>query len=354
MRKIAVIPGDGVGIEVTAEAVKVIEAVMERSGLDLELVQFDYGAEKYLDTGITLPSEQIEEFRQGYDAIFIGALGDPRIPDRFHVREILQNLRIKLDLFINYRPVKLQNAKYCPLKEKNPQDVNFAVLRENLEGPNPDIGGVFKSGTPDEEVIQQSIITLRGVRRICQNAFEFARRQGRKKVTICNSRNALHFETDLLTRAYEEVGKEYPEIEKNSAALEEVVREMLRCPENFDVILTCNSFGDIIADLGAELQGGIGIAAEGNLNPGKISMYMPIHGPLTQLVGKNAANPLGAISAAAMMLENMGLDQETGWINNAVKYALDTDNTTRDFGGRLGTRQVGDFVADQIRKGAHS
>lgn len=353
MRKIAIIPGDGVGAEVTAEAVKVLQAVLDRSGIEMQLVTFNYGAEYFLDTGIALPEGQVEEFRREYDAILMGALGDPRIPDRRCARAILQELRLGLDLFVNFRPVKLSNAKYCPLKDKKPQDINFLVIRENLEGPNADVGGVFKKGTPDEQVIQQSIVTLKGARRISQSAFEFARRHGFKKVTFCSSRDALYCETDIWNKVHGEMGEEFPEIEKAILTLEELVRQLLKCPQDFEIIVSCNTFGDIVADLCAELQGGIGLAAEGNLNPGRISLYLPAHGPLPQLAGKNTVNPLGAISAAAMMLEHLGFDQEAGWINRALKYALDTDNATRDLGGRLGTRQVGDFITDQIKKGAH-
>lgn len=353
MRKIAIIPGDGVGMDVTAEAVKVLEAIMERSGLDLQLVHFDCGAEKYLETGVTIADEQIEEFRQDFDAIFLGALGDPRIPDDACARNILQGLCLKLDLYVNYRPVRLLNAKYCPLKDKKPEDINFVVFRENLEGLNSDIGGVFKKGTLDEEVIYQSISTRKGVQRIIQNAFEFARRRGLKKVAFSSSGNAFYSENDLWASVLEEAGQDYPEIEKSSLTLEDMVRRILRYPEQLEVIITCNTFGDIVADLGAELQGGTGLAAEGNLHPGKVSLYMPVHGPLPEHAGQNVANPLAAITAAAIMLEHLGFQQEAAWINAAVKYALDTDNVTHDLGGRLGTRQVGDFITDQIRKGAH-
>ena len=353
MSKIAIVPGDGVGADVTAEAMKVLEAVMYRSGLDLKLVHFDYGAERYLNTGVSLPDEQIEEFRRDYGAIFLGPLGDPRLPDMAYARDILLRLRLKLDLYLNCRPVKLLNAKYCPLKDKAPEDINFVVFRENLEGPSPDISGIFKRGTPDEETIQQSIFTRKGCQRIIRTSFEYARRRGLKRVAVCSRGNSFSASSDIWATVFDEIGRDYPEVEKNNFTLAELIGQLLRNSSQFELIVTCSSYGDVIADLGSELQGGMGLAAESNLHPGKLSLYMPAHGPLTRYAGQNIANPLAAISALAMMLEDLGFEQEASWVCRAVKYALDTDNTTRDLGGRLGTSQVGDFITDQIKKGAH-
>lgn len=351
MRKIAIIPGDGIGIDVTAEAVKVLKAVIERSDLDLQMMHFDYGAEKYLSTGITLPEEQLEEFRHDYDAIFVGALGDPRIPDMAHARDILLGMRFKLDLYVNYRPVRLLNAKYCPLKDKKPEDMNFVVFRENTEGIYTGIGGIFKKGTPDEVAVQQSLNTRKGVERIIRYAFEYAREHGLHKVVMSDKGNAMRYEGDLWERVFEEVGGEYPEIEKSHLYVDALVMQMVKRPEQFEVIVTCNMFGDIVTDLGAQLQGGLGLAGSGNLNPGKVSLFEPVHGSAPKYTNLNVANPLAAISTVAIMLEYLGFQQESNWVNSAVRYALDTDNTTRDLGGRLGTRQVGDFITDQIKKG---
>ncbi|MFH1863141.1 MAG: 3-isopropylmalate dehydrogenase [bacterium] len=353
MRRIAIIPGDGIGIDVTVEAVKVLEAVMERAGLDMQLNHFDYGAEKYLQTGITLPDEQLEEFRRSYDAIYVGALGDPRVPDMAHARDILLGMRFKLDLYINYRPVCLLNAKLCPLKDKKPQDINFVVFRENTEGLYTGIGGSFKKGTPDEVAIQQSLNTRKGVERIIRYAFEYARKRGVKSVTMSDKGNALRYEGDLWERVFDEVGAEYPEIERNHFYVDALVMQMVKRPEQFEVIVTCNMFGDIITDLGAQLQGGMGLAGSGNIHPGKVSLFEPVHGSAPKYAGKNVANPLAAIATVAIMLEHLKYDQEAAWVEAAIKHALDTDNVTRDLGGRLGTKQVGDFIAAQIRKGSY-
>jgi 3-isopropylmalate dehydrogenase len=353
MPRIAFIPGDGVGLDVAAEAEKVLEAVIDRSGLDLQVEDFDYGAQKYLNDGITLPEEQIEDFRRNYAAIFMGTLGDPRVPDGAHVKDILSKLRLKLDLYVNCRPITIFNAKYCPLKDEQSGSVDFIVFRENLEGVHANLGGVFRAGTPDEEIIQQAIVSRRGIVRIMRHAFEFARRNGRNKLTVCSGTGVTNTNTHLWQSVMDEIGSEFNTIDKKTEPLQTVLGKLLRRPEDYEIIVSCNLFGDVIADIGAELQGGVGLAVEGNLNPGKISLFKPVHGPMNDKAGSNLINPLGSISAIAMMLEYLGFDQEARWVSTAVRYALDTDNTTSDLGGRLGTRQVGDFIADQIKKGAH-
>lgn len=350
MRKIAIIPGDGLGSEVTAEAVKVLEAVIERSGVDLQPVSLDFNVDEYMNTGVVVPDERIAELKKDFDAIFVGALIDPNSPGGKYSREVLNELRLKLNLFINYRPVKLLNPRYCPLKDKKPENIDFVVLRDNLEGPHPDLGVIFKKGTLDEEIIHQSVVTRRGVREIIHYAFEYARKKGLNEVIICGGHYSWQFGTDLWTSITDEIGQDYPEIKKSHLLLEDLISEMLHSPEKLDVIVSCSTFGDVIADIGTELQGGMGLAFEGNLNPGKVSLYMPVPGPCVENPRHNVANPMAAISAVALMLENLGLVQEAGWINGALKYALDTDNTTGDLGGRLKCCQVGDFIADQIKR----
>jgi 3-isopropylmalate dehydrogenase len=277
-KKIAIIPGDGIGVDVTREAIKVLETVQNLYALPLDIKHFDYGAERYLKDGTTMPEEQVEDFRNNYHAIFLGALGDPRVPDMTHARDILLGLRFKLDLFVNYRPVKLTAPKLCPLKDKTPEDVDFVVFRENTEGLYVGLGGNFKKGTPDEIAIQEDVNTRKGVERIIRYAFEYAREKGRPKVTMTDKSNALRFGHDLWLRTFEEVGEEYPDIEKQHLYIDALTMQMIKRPEQFEVIVTCNMFGDIITDLGAQLQGGLGLAASGNINPGNTSMFEPVHG----------------------------------------------------------------------------
>jgi 3-isopropylmalate dehydrogenase len=353
MHRIAFIPGDGVGLDVAAEAGKVLQVVIDRSGLDLQVEHYDHGAQKYLNDGITIPDELVEEFRRHYAAIFIGALGDSRVADGIHVKEILSKLRLKLDLYVNYRPIKLFNSKYCPLKDKNADDVDFVVLRENLEGISATLGGSFRAGTVDEEIVQQAIVSRHGIVRIVRHAFEFARRSGRRELTLCSSRGMTNSNINLWQSVLDEFGSEFNNVDIRTESLQTVLGKLLRRPGDYDLIISCSLLGDVIADIGAELQGGIGLAVEGNVNPGKISLFRPVHGPMNDKAGSNVVNPLGAISAISMMLEHLGFDQEARWVSAAVGYALDTDNTTSDLGGRLSTMQVGDFIADQIKKGAH-
>lgn len=351
MRRIAIIPGDGIGVDVTAEAVKVLHAVLERSGLEMALDHFDYGAERYLSEELTLPPEQIETFRRDYDAVFIGALGDPRVPDNRHAREIIRGLIASLDLYVFHRPVKLLNAACCPLKDKQPEQVDFILFGECSEGLLTRTAGSFRRGTAQEICYGQSIVTRQGVERIIRHALEYCRTHGRKRLALACKPNTIFLEDDLWERTLSEVGGEYPGIEKTSLTVRTLTMQLLRCPENFEVIVTGNVYSHVLSDIGAQLQGGQGLAASAYLNPGRISLFTPAAGINHKPAGQNTANPLGAISSVGLMLEALGFEQEARWINQAVKYTLETNNTTRDMGGRLGTVQVGDFVANQIRKG---
>ncbi len=310
----------------------------------------DYGAERYIKTGISIPEEQFDEFRSGYDAIFVGALGDPRIPDMSHAKDILLGLRFKLDLYVNYRPIKLIDEKLCPLKNKKPEDVNFVVFRENTEGMYVGLGGIFKKNTPDEIAIQESLNTRKGVERIIRYAFEYARKNNLSKVTMSDKSNAQRFEGDLWQRTFNEIGEEYPDIEKQHLYVDALVMQMVKRPEQFEVIVTCNMFGDIVTDLGGQLQGGLGIAASGNINPGKVSMFEPVHGSAPKYMGKNIANPVAAISSAQLMLEYLGFYEAASYIEKAVVNSIKKDMTTRDLGGKLGTKEVGDFICEEIKR----
>ena len=347
MKKIAVIPGDGIGIDVTVETLKVLAEIRNR-GAEIEWDEFDYGADKYLATGITFPDEEMENFRNNYDAVYVGAVGDPRVPDMTHARDILLGMRFKLDLYVNYRPVKLYNEKLCPLKNKTIEDIDFVVFRENTEGLYAGTGGILKKGTPDEVAIQTSINTRKGVERIIRYGFEYAKKHRLSKVCMTDKSNAMRFEGDLWQRAFYEVAEEYPKIEASHWFIDALLMQMVKRPEQFEVIVACNMFGDIATDLGGQIAGGLGLAASGNLHPGKTSLFEPVHGSAPKYHGKDIANPLAAILTAGIMLDHLGL---TGWnekIENAVKKAIETGNVPRDLGGSLGTKASGDYIVENL------
>ena len=348
--RIAIIPGDGIGREVTAEALKVIEAVGQKSGRRFELEQLPWSADYFLQTGVTIPPDGYDRLRE-FDAIFIGALGDPRVPDNRHARDILLGTRFELDLYVNYRPVKLLHERLCPLKGRGPKDVNFVVFRENTEGVYVGIGGRFKSGTDQEIAIQEEINTYRGVQRIIKYAFEFAKSRGLSKVCMADKSNAMTHGHALWQRVFKEIAAEYPAIQPTHYYIDALAMYMVLDPGQFEVIVTNNLFGDIITDLAATFQGGLGMAASGNIHPGKTSMFEPVHGSAPKFAGKNIANPMGAISSAALMLETLGLPQEAAAIDAAVLAAVNEVQATPDIGGTLGTRQVGTWIADRILHG---
>jgi 3-isopropylmalate dehydrogenase len=348
-RRYAVLPGDGIGIDVTREAVKVIEEAASIGGLDLTLEQFDFGAERYLKTGETLPEEALENFKT-FDAIYMGAFGDPRVPDMTHARDILLGTRFKLDQFINLRPIRCFHDDLCPLKGFTAKDIDFVVFRENTEGLYVGMGGIFKKDTLDEIAIQEDVNTRKGVERIIRAAFEYAVREGRASVTLCDKSNALRFGHDLWTRVFALVAAEYPAIETNHFYVDALAMQLIKDPRAFDVIVTCNLFGDIITDLGAQLQGGMGIAASGNINPAGTSMFEPVHGSAPPIAGTDTANPFAAILTAAMMLDYTGAKDVAASVERAVMASLEVGETTTDLGGKLGTAATGDAVARRLSK----
>ena len=347
-KRIAIIPGDGIGIDVTAEATKVLETLVQSRKLPLELVSFDWGAEKYLREGVTLPEGAFDMFRREFEAIFLGALGDPRVPDMKHAADILLGIRFGLDLYVNQRPVKLLDARLCPLKGREPRDVDFVVLRENTEGLYVGMGGNFKHDTPDEVAVQEDVNTRKGVERILVYGFEYARKHGLKKLCMSDKSNALPFGHGLWQRTFAEVRQRYPEIESWHLYVDTLAMEMVRHPAQFEVIVTCNMFGDILSDLGAQLQGGLGVAPSANINPGGVSMYEPVHGSAPKYAGKNLANPMAAILTVGMMLNDLGFAETAVRIENTVAEAIHQDKTTQDLGGSLGTREVGDWICARL------
>jgi 3-isopropylmalate dehydrogenase len=352
--RIAVIPGDGIGVDVTAEAVKVIRAVGEVFGRSFDLETLPYGADYFLETGITLPPNGYAMLRNEFDAIFIGALGDPRIPDMRHARDILLGTRFELDLYVNYRPVRLLDARLCPLKDRGPSDVDFVVFRENTEGAYVNVGGRFKAGTDDEVAIQEEINTYKGVYRIVKYAFEHAKAAGLTRVCMADKSNAMTQAHALWQRVFWQLAAEYPGVQPTHMYIDALAMQLLKNPAQFDVIVTNNMFGDIITDIGAQLQGGLGMAASGNLHPGRTSMFEPVHGSAPKYAGKNTANPIGAILSAALMLENLDLAAEASVIASAVKESVSTFNGTAEIGGSLGTRETGDYISTRIRVNAAS
>jgi 3-isopropylmalate dehydrogenase len=345
--KIAIIPGDGIGKEVTAEAVKVLRAVGDRFGRSFDLEHLPWSADYYLETGVTIPPGGYDTLR-GFDAIFVGALGDPRVPDNRHARDILLGTRFELDLFVNQRPVKLLDERLCPLKGRRPGDIDFTVFRENTEGLYVGIGGRFKAGTEDEIAVQEEINTFKGVNRIVRHSFHFAAANGLTRVTMADKSNAMAQGHALWQRVFAEVSKEYPAIAATHYYIDALAMYMVLDPVQFQVIVTNNLFGDIITDLAATFQGGLGMAASANIHPGRTSMFEPVHGSAPKVAGRNLANPIGAISSAALMLDTLGFKDEAAAVEAAVLTAVRQKQVTQDIGGALGTREAGDFITGQV------
>ncbi|MGH9381181.1 MAG: 3-isopropylmalate dehydrogenase [Thermoanaerobaculia bacterium] len=347
-QRIAVIPGDGIGKDVTAEAVKVLEAAGEHYDLPLELRSFDWDADRYLESGETLPEGALDDFRDNYAAVFIGAFGDPRVPDMKHAADILLGIRFGLDLYVNFRPVKLYDERLCPLKDKTAADVDMVVFRENTEGAYVGVGGFFKRGTPDEIAVQEEIHTRKGVERILRAAFTWARDHGRRKVCMADKSNVMRYGHDLWQRCFAEMAVDFPEIEASHLFVDALTMQMVRKPEAFEVIVTNNMFGDIVTDLGAALQGGLGVAASANLHPGRTSMFEPVHGSAPKYASTGRANPIGAVLTVALMLDELGHREAAEAVEQAVVRALRDGHTTPDLGGTLAAAEVGDLLARTV------
>ena len=348
MPRIAVIPGDGVGKEVTREAVKVLRQVAP----DLELVDWPHGADHYLSTGTTLTDDEFADLSQNYDAILLGAMGDPRVPGNEHARDILLGLRFRLDRYINFRPVKLLHPDLTPLKEKGEKDVDFVIFRENTEGVYVGMGGVFKKGTPDEVAVQEDVNTRKGVTRIIRAAFDYARENGLERVTMSDKANAMEYAGGLWRRVFREVSAEYPDIQSEALYVDMLAMDMVRRPERYRVIVTGNLFGDILSDLGSQLAGGLGLSASGNIHPGRVSLFEPVHGSAPDLAGKDQANPFAAVLTAALMLRHLGRAREAERMESAVRRAVHEGATTSDLGGTLGTGAAGDAICRYLADGA--
>jgi 3-isopropylmalate dehydrogenase len=337
-----VIPGDGIGQEVSAEAVRILEAI---GAVDLQ--SLPWSAEHYLRTGETIPAGGYDLLRS-FDAVLVGALGDPRVPDNRHARDILLGARFELDLYVNYRPVRLLDDRLCPLRNRTRADVDFVVFRENTEGLYVGVGGRFKAGTDDEVAIQEEINTYKGVHRIVRHAFEFARARRLRRVCMADKSNAMAQGHALWQRVFAAVAGEYPAIEATHLYIDALAMLLVQDPARFQVIVTNNLFGDIITDIGGALQGGLGMAASGNIHPGRTSMFEPVHGSAPPLAGQNVANPIGAILSAALMLESLGRPEDAARIERAVESTVHAGEVTQDVGGSLGTRETGEAILRRL------
>ncbi len=347
--QIGVIPGDGTGPEVVAEGIKVLKAVSQRLGFSFQFQDYPFGGEYYLKTGETLPDEALSEL-EGLDAIYLGAIGHPEVKPGILEKGILLKLRFSLDLYINLRPVKLYPGIQCPLKNKGPEHIDFVVIRENTEGLYAGAGGFLKKGSPEEVAIQESINTRKGVERCIRYAFQFTRQRAKaKKLTLCGKTNVLTYAFDLWERVFHAVGQEYPDIQTDYGHVDAICMWMVKNPEWFDVIVTDNMFGDIITDLGAIIQGGMGIAAGGNINPEGTAMFEPIGGSAPKYTGKNMINPLAAIMAAQMMLLHLGEKDAALLVESAVVKTIQQHMKSMDAGKMgIGTKEVGDKVVQYI------
>ncbi|UCD15970.1 MAG: 3-isopropylmalate dehydrogenase [Candidatus Omnitrophota bacterium] len=347
--KIAVIGGDGTGPEVVRQGLKVLGAASSKFSFKCNTVNYDLGAERFLRSGEVLPDSVLEELR-GFNSIYLGAIGDPRVKPGILEKGLLLRIRFEFDQYINLRPVVLYDKKYCPLKDKSEEDVDFTVVRENTEGLYCGAGRFLRKDTQEEVAVQESINSYKGVERCVRFAFEYARKRNKKKcVTLCGKTNVLTYAFDLWERVFYKVAQEYPDIKAEYAHVDATCMWMVKNPEWFDVIVTDNMFGDIITDLGAMVQGGMGIAAGGNINPQGTSMFEPIGGSAPKYTGKNVINPLAAICALGMMLSYMGEEKAAAAVEDSVKKVVRKKLHSLS-AGKMGysTQEVGDLVVKHL------
>jgi 3-isopropylmalate dehydrogenase len=350
---IAIIPGDGIGPEVMAQATRVLEHYKAKRGFDLDLWTLDLGGERFLRDGTTFPRDVAERIANEASAVLLGALGDPRVPSLDYARDILFGLRFGLDLYANVRPVKALADRLVPLKGRTARDVDFVVFRENTEGIYVNIGGQFKRGTPDEIAINEDLNTRKGVERLIRAGFEHAKKHGHKVVHMADKSNAMQHAHELWKRCFFEVSQEYAGIEPKHVYVDALCLYLVQDPSPFRVVVTNNLFGDIVTDLGAALQGGLGMAASANLHPAKpghVALFEPVHGSAPPLAGKNVANPLASMLSVGMMLAHLGWPEEEARIESVCARAIAENKCTPDVGGALGTREVGDWVLTELTK----
>ncbi|HSM61226.1 MAG TPA: isocitrate/isopropylmalate dehydrogenase family protein [Longimicrobiales bacterium] len=347
MATIGLIPGDGIGREVVREARRVLEACAEAEGLELDLVEWDLGAERYLRERVTITEEEFGRLADEHDALLLGALGDPRVPGNEHARDILLGLRFRLDLYVNFRPCVLLAPELSPLKRVS-GPVDLEIFRENTEGAYAGMGGTFKMGTPHEVAIEEDVNTRLGVERIVRAAFEHARARGRSRVTLVDKANAMRHAGGLWRRVFAEVGAEFADIERDAMFVDAMAMDLVRRPERYAVIVASNLFGDIISDLAAELTGGLGLAPSANLHPGRHALFEPVHGSAPDIAGMGRANPLGAIRCAGLLLDHLGHVEVGARVERAAAESIAAGITTPDLGGTATTEQVGTWIAKRL------
>jgi 3-isopropylmalate dehydrogenase len=347
-KRIAIIEGDGIGAEVVAVGVALLEKLAAVRDLPLELVRFDLGADRFLRDGATFPEEDQATIRESCDAVLLGALGDPRVPSLDYARDILFGLRFGLDLYCNVRPIQCLHDRLMPLKGRSAADCDLVVFRENTEGIYVGMGGQFKRGTPDEVAINQDVNTRKGVERIIRAAFEHAKATGRTKVHMADKSNAMKHAHELWRRVFAEVSAEYDDIEARHQYVDALCFNLIRDPSQFEVIVTNNLFGDIVTDLGAALQGGLGMAASANVRPGGIGLFEPVHGSAPDIAGQDRANPLATVLTVGLMLSHLGWPEEEARLTALVRRAIEEGKCTADVGGELGTRAVGEWIVAQV------
>ncbi|RMH12728.1 MAG: 3-isopropylmalate dehydrogenase [Gemmatimonadetes bacterium] len=352
MSRIAIIPGDGIGVEVTREAARVLEAARDAFGLDLSLETYDMGAERYLRDGVTITEDEFRTLSDDADAILLGALGDPRVPGQVHARDILLGLRFRLDLYVNYRPCVLLDPRFCPLREAEGRTIDLDIFRENTEGLYVNAGGVLREGTPHEVATQEMINTRHGVERIVRAAFEHAQRHGRGRVTLVDKANAMPIAGGLWRRTFTEVAEAFPGIETDTMYVDAMAMDLVRRPERYQVIVTSNLFGDILSDLAAEITGGLGLAPSANVHPCRHALFEPVHGSAPDIAGQGKANPIGAVRCVALLLEHLGHGAAAAAVDAAVRRTVADGVLTPDLGGAASTEQVGAHVADAVRGAA--
>jgi 3-isopropylmalate dehydrogenase len=350
-KKIAILGGDGIGPSVTHEAKLLLELYRDKAGLPLDLWELDLGADRFLRDGTTFPKEIQIAIQRECSAVLLGALGDPRVPNLEHARDILFGMRFGYDLYANVRPVKALADRLVPLKGRTAKDVDFVVFRENTEGIYVGMGGQFKRGTLDEVAINEDVNTRKGVERIIRAAFEYAKAHGKKRLLMADKSNAMRHAHELWLRVFSMVGAEYPEIKSSHAYVDALCLYLVQDPSQFDVIVTNNLFGDIVTDLGAALQGGLGMAGSANVHasePTRVALFEPVHGSAPPLAGKDVANPFAALLTAGMLLAHVGYPDEELRIERWVSVALEEGACTVDVGGKLGTRAAAAWVRERI------
>jgi 3-isopropylmalate dehydrogenase len=353
MHDIAVIAGDGIGPEVVREGLKVLDAAAGVYGFRFRTEAMPYGADHYLKTKETFPDSALRAVHD-FEAVFLGAIGDPRVETGMLERAIISGLRFGLDLYVNLRPVRLYDARFCPLKDRGPEDLDFIVVRENTEDAYAGLGGILKKGMPNEVAVQEMIYTRSGCERVIRYAYDLCRKRAKlHRLTLVDKANAVRAQ-DIWTRTFAEVGLEYDNVKQDHAYVDAACMWMVKNPEWFDVIVTTNLFGDIITDLGAQLVGGMGIAASGNIHPGKVSMFEPIHGSAPKYAGKNSANPLAAICAVGMLLDHVGEPEAAHGVEEAVRRLLTSGKVKSLSAGHLPTDRLGDMVVEELRAGVKS